>query len=97
MSDTPTPKKKTPPNAGKGRGKGNKNKATLAAKEFAEAMLNRPAYEKSLQKRLDAGKAPHMEVLLHHYRSGKPKDTVKHEGAIPPFILKIDDGSNDDQ
>jgi hypothetical protein len=79
--------KRMPPNAGKGRGKGNLNKTTMAAKEFAEVMLNRPAYEKSLQQRLDEGKAPHMEILLHHYRSGKPKDTVRVEDA--PATLQV--------
>jgi len=76
---------KLPPNAGKGRKKGSKNKATMAAKEFAQAMLNRPEYEASLQDRLDAGKAPHMEVLLHHYIHGKPRETVRVEEKPAPL------------
>ncbi len=79
--------KHIPPNAGKGRGKGNVNKTTQAARELSSDLLARPAYRRSLQKRLDAGKAPHMEVLLHHYAYGKPKETVKVEEQ--PAELKV--------
>lgn len=89
MSPESKKPKRKPPNAGKGRGKGNLNKTTLAAKEFAEAMLNRTAYEKSLRRRLDAGKAPHMEILLHHYRSGKPKETIEHHIPMKPVIVDL--------
>lgn len=88
--------KRTPPNAGKGRPKGAKNKRTIAAKEFADAMLGRPAYKKKLQERIDKGRAPHMEQLLWFYRHGKPKETVKHEGeVIPPFVVRIDGADGD--
>jgi hypothetical protein len=33
------------------------------------------SYRRSLMQRLEAGKAPHMEVLLHRYAFGKPKHT----------------------
>ena len=30
----------------------------------------------------DRDKAPHMEVLLHHYLYGKPKEHVEHSGTV---------------
>lgn len=64
-----------------GRKKGTPNKATVEIKAFAREFLARPAYRKSLQRRVDAGKAPHMEPLLHYYAHGKPKETFSAEGA----------------
>lgn len=79
--------KRIPPNAGKGRKKGSLNKTTRAVREMAAAMIGRSSYRKSLEKRLDSGKAPHMEVLYHHYAHGKPKETVRHEDA--PATLQV--------
>lgn len=77
---------RTPPknagNAGKGRPKGALNKATLAIKEIATGLLEDPAYQTSLAERLIAGKAPHMETLLHHYAYGKPVE--RFEDVTPP-------------
>ena len=78
-----------------GRRKGAINKATRDIKEWAQKFLSSPDYVASAERRALAGKAPHLEVLWHHYGYGKPKDIVKHEGQIPPFILKLSDG--DDQ
>ena len=66
--------------AGKGRPAGAVNKTTREIRDAARAILDRPEYRASIQRRLDAGKAPHMEVLLHHYAFGKPKDKVEHSG-----------------
>ena len=74
--------KPKPPNAGKGRPKGAVNKTTAEAREFAEQFLSRPAYSDSLRRRVDAGKAPHMEVLLWHYAKGKPKELTEHVGDV---------------
>jgi hypothetical protein len=61
---------------GPGRPRGCKNKRTRAAADVAAGMLSDPKYLKSLRRRLLAGKAPHMEVLLHHYAYGKPVDRM---------------------
>lgn len=61
---------------GPGRKPGIPNKATAEIKETAQRLLSDPAYVDSLKRRLPAGKAPHMETLLHHYAYGKPKDTL---------------------
>jgi hypothetical protein len=72
-SARPRPK---PPAAGKGRPKGALNKATREIKDFARALLESDSYRESLRRRVESGRAPHMETLLHYYGYGKPKETV---------------------
>jgi hypothetical protein len=57
-------------NPGGGRPKGAQNKATLEIKEFARNFLMSDRYQRTLERRILAGTAPHMEVLLHHYAFG---------------------------
>jgi hypothetical protein len=78
-----------------GRPKGALNKATREAKQFAEKFLTSAAYRKSARQRVLDGEAHHLEVLWHHYAFGKPKDTVKVEGDLPPFRLVMDDDDVD--
>jgi len=75
-----------------GRPKGLPNYATREIKAWAENFLSSPEYVASAEKRVKQGKAPHLEVLWHHYAYGKPKETIHHEGKVPAFILKLDDG-----
>lgn len=84
-----TKAKKKPPNAGKGRPKGALNKTTKAIKEMSAKLLTDRSYQASLKKRLKTGKAPHMELLLHHYAYGKPKETVKVEDAPAPLAVMV--------
>jgi len=69
-----------------GRPPGALNKATREMRDVARAILERPEYLASLQRRLDAGKAPHMEILLHHYGYGKPKD--REPRNVGPIVIK---------
>lgn len=78
-----------PPNAGKGRPKGVPNKVTREIKALAQNVLSRAEYLASLQERIDNGRAPHMETLLHHYAYGKPKEVVAVESEVPPFVIKV--------
>jgi hypothetical protein len=69
-------------NPGGGRPKGTPNKATLEIKAFARNFLMSDRYRRTLKRRILAGTAPHMEVLLHHYAFGKPTD--KYVEPAPP-------------
>lgn len=64
-------------NRGGGRKKGVPNKATQEIKEFARNFLMSEEYRENLKRRILAGEAPHIEVLLHHYGFGKPKTSVE--------------------
>lgn len=79
-----------------GRPKGALNKATRDIKEWAEKFLTSPEYVKAAMVRVMRGKAPHLEVLWHHYAFGKPKETVKYEGKLPPFQVVFKDDVSDD-
>jgi hypothetical protein len=68
--------------AGKGRPPGALNKTTREIREAARTLLDRPEYRASLQQRLDAGQAPHMETLLHHYAFGKPKEQMDVDARL---------------
>jgi hypothetical protein len=69
-------------NPGGGRPKGAQNKATLEIKEFARNFLMSDSYRRTLERRILAGTAPQIEVLLHHYAFGKPTD--KYVEPAPP-------------
>jgi hypothetical protein len=62
-----------------GRPKGLRNKVSREIAEASRAIVEDPAYVKSLKKRVKDGKAPHMETLLFHYAYGKPADVTEHE------------------
>lgn len=85
MADT-APRR--PPAAGKGRPKGATNKATRAIKDIATGLLSDAKYQDSLKRRLSAGKAPHMETLLHHYAYGKPKDELDLGGSVTITVTR---------
>lgn len=48
-------------------------------KAFVERFLTDEGYRANLQRRIMAGKAPHMEALLWQHLYGKPKDKVEDE------------------
>ena len=75
-------------NPGGGRPKGAPNKATREIKEFARDFLTSDRYRKTLERRIVAGKAPQMEVLLHHYAFGKPM--AKYVEPAPPAPSEAD-------
>lgn len=70
-----------------GRPRGATNKATREIKGFAEQFLTSKEYAENAIRRVLKGKAPHLEVLWHHYGFGKPKETVKHEGRARALVI----------
>ena len=74
---------------GGGRPKGVPNKTTPEIRLIARSLLERPEYLESLQKRLDAGRAPHMETLLAHYAYGKPAEQVEHSQSGPIVVKHV--------
>ena len=75
---------------GAGRPRGSLNKATADVRALAQSFLSRPEYLASRQARIDRGAAPQLEVLLHYYAHGKPKETVDLTADVPPFVVKIE-------
>lgn len=62
---------------------------TKEIRGLSRAMLEDPVYRAGLKTRLDEGKAPHMETLLHHYAYGKPKERIEHSGPEGGPIREI--------
>ncbi len=60
-----------------GRATGSLNRTTLEVREFARHLIEEPEYQASLRRRMIAGKAPQMEVLLFNCAYGKSVE--RHE------------------
>ena len=73
-----------------GRRAGTPNKATLEIRDAARRLLKDPAYLRSVRARLLEGKAPQLEVLLHHYAYGKPKDIVEQTGPPQHIVVRVE-------
>ena len=73
-----------------GRRAGTPNKATLKIRDAARRLLKDPAYQRSVRMRLLEGKAPQLEVLLHHYAYGKPKDIVEQTGPPQHIVVRVE-------
>ena len=68
---------------GPGRRKGVPNKATREVRTLARGLLNDKRYLAQLRRRMIAGTAGPVEVLLYHYAYGKPKDMSEHLDVDP--------------
>lgn len=73
-----------------GRRVGTPNKATREIRDAARRLLEEPAYLRSVRARLLEGKAPQLEVLLHHYAYGKPKDIVEQTGPPQHIVVRVE-------
>jgi hypothetical protein len=71
-------------NPGGGHPKGVPNKATQEIKEFARHFLQSETYRRSAKRRILAGKAPQLEILLHHYAFGKPTTPADSQAGSDP-------------
>lgn len=63
-----------------GRPRGSLNKSTLVMKEHSRLFLESPKYRQSAERRMIAGKAPHLESIYHGHAYGKPKDSEAGDG-----------------
>jgi hypothetical protein len=73
-----------------GRRAGTPNKATRKIRNAARRLLEDPAYLRSVRARLLEGKAPQLEVLLHHYAYGKPKESVEQTGPPQHIVVRVE-------
>jgi len=71
-----------------GRLKGVPNKASAAVRIRARALVEDPVYVLGLKKRILDGKSVPLEIMLHHYAYGKPRESVAVEGAVSIKIVK---------
>ena len=71
-----------------GRPKGVPNKASADVRIRARALVEDPVYVLGLKKRILDGKSVPLEIMLHHYAYGKPRETVEVEGAVSIKIVK---------
>ena len=61
-----------------GRRRGTPNRATGDARECCAKLVDDPAYQAKLRRRLLSGElAPALECMLWHYAHGKPKDALE--------------------
>lgn len=66
---------------GPGRPKGVPTKATVEVRALCQRIVNDPAYQAALKKRLESGDiAPQIEALVWFYAYGKPQE------ALPPPV-----------
>ena len=71
-----------------GRPKGVPNKACADVRIRVRALVEDPVYVLGLKKRILDGKSVPLEIMLHHYAYGKPRETVEVEGAVTIKVLK---------
>ena len=66
-----------------GRQPGSLNKATVEAKAACAALVDDPAYRRSLGRRLRTGKlSPAVECLMWYYAKGKPKEELRSDITV---------------
>jgi len=84
-----------PGNAGKPRGARNKVTREIAA--YARDFLESADYRASAHRRVLAGRAPHLETLLHHYAFGKPVERVQVDETrqVPELRVLVLDSYGD--
>ena len=68
----------------KGRLPGTRNKATVEAREFANRLIDDVEYREALRRRLIAGTAGAMEVVVWAYAKGRPVARIE-QGAPGAF------------
>jgi len=74
---------KANPRPGPGRPKGSKNKATLAAKEWAELLVEDEQHKQAFIAKWRSLKLPpHLLVYIYQLAKGKPVTPIEHSGEV---------------
>jgi len=76
---------------GPGRPKGSPNKKTLAFEEFWRAKMESEDYRQGLWRRIQGGRASHMETYLAQKLFGRPEQTVQGDMTLRIFHEGLDD------
>ena len=63
-----------------------KNKTTVEVRELARRLVEDPQYVDLLARRLKAGKAGPIEVVLWHYAYGKPNERLEIKNKDGPVV-----------
>jgi hypothetical protein len=71
-----------------GRPKGVPNRASADVRIRARALVEDPVYVLGLKRRILDGKSVPLEIMLHHYAYGKPRESVAVEGEVTIKVLK---------
>jgi hypothetical protein len=75
-----------------GRPKGKRNRNTIEIQQTAKRLLEDPAYQVSLKRRLITGEAGAIETLLYYYAYGKPVERYEDLSPLEKVALCWDDG-----
>ena len=71
-----------------GRKSGSQNKTTLVIKDLAQGLVQDRRYLASLARRMESGKSPQLEILMHYYAYGKPKQEISHDSKITVIVQR---------
>lgn len=70
-----------------GRAAGSQGLATPDIRERARRLVEDPVYCLNVKARILEGNVP-LEIMLHHYAYGKPRETVALEGGVTINVVK---------
>jgi hypothetical protein len=65
----------------RGRTPGTQRRNTIEVRELCNKLVDDPQYRESLRRRMIAGTAGGVEILVWHYAKGKPVDRVETGSA----------------
>jgi hypothetical protein len=71
-----------------GRPKGVPNRASTDVRVRARALVEDPVYVLGIKRRMLEGKSVPLEIMLHHYAYGKPRESVAVEGEVTIKVVK---------
>ena len=86
----PKKSKRGGPRPGSGRPKGKRTKGKLEAIAFASSVIDDPAYLDTVRTRaLDGSLPTPLEILLWHYKAGKPVERIEHSGTLAMSLASV--------